>query len=28
MSGESEVDMLSWYYDGNNIIINGTFRYD
>lgn len=28
MSGESEVDMLSWYYDGNYVFINGTFRYD
>lgn len=27
MSGNSLVDVLSWYYDGTNVIINGTLGY-
>ena len=28
MSGSSAVDVLSWYYDGTYVIINGTLAYD
>ena len=27
MSGDSEKDVLSWYYDGTNLFINGTLAY-
>lgn len=28
MSGASEKDVLSWYYDGTQVFINGTFSYE
>jgi hypothetical protein len=28
MSGWSNIDVLSWYFDGTYIIINGTFGYE
>jgi len=28
MSGGSETDVLSWYYDGTQLIINGTLAYE
>ena len=28
MSGSSAIDVLSWYYDGTYVIINGTLDYD
>ncbi|MFO7973796.1 MAG: sugar ABC transporter permease [Candidatus Hydrogenedentota bacterium] len=28
MSGDSEIDVLSWWYDGTYLIIDGTLNYD
>jgi len=28
MTGSSKVDVLSWYYDGSKLIINGTLNYN
>jgi len=28
MSGSSKIDVLSWYYDGSVVIINGTKGYE